>query len=825
MSTLDPSATIPLLLLAGVVASVGVHQIRLRLGPRRNALHLWAAAWSALTLLVLAGHYLETVAETAEWAELGARLACMSLLLLIAVIIGLSHALAGRSLPRGLMAGIIGADLALAAFVWLGDAFVKADLYLRTDRLGGAYWAQESSPLMSALVPCLFAVAGYCAITVWRARALPGRERGAVLAGFGVCVLLAINDLLHAAQLIESVRLFDYAFVGAALGLHYLVVVRLDRRSAGLEGAMTDQTRELEARQEALSALLRAERAVMTETDLKSMLEQIVAEASRIAGTRYVKVLLLDEERQILRIAATAGGVVPAGIELPLHGSYSGTVARTGEVFFSADTPNDPNNFLAAEDRAAGILTYLGLPIKARERVLGVLTLNTETPRHYGDEEIAYLSSFADRAALALEHVRLRDDLEERLYRTDALAALNRLITSTLDLDRILDEITRAAARLMNADLVVVYAADEARQALEARAISDPALWEEYPQRRMRFDEGAVGEAIRSRRTIHVPDLDSDPRTRAAGWFRDHGLRSGIAVPILHGDTAIGVLAIASRTVFAGRPEDDTLLQGFVDQAAIAITHARLYAAGQLRIQRLHTVTRLNRLVSSSLDLDHVLHEITAAAAQFTGTAAACFWVASRDTRTLRLVAFSDPLMAADWPVPSLPFDVGVLGWVARYGRVVQVPDVFSDGRFVALDWWRTHGLKSFFGLPVMLDGTLLGVLALNGREPFHFDADDERLLDAFVDQAAVAIRNASLFEAEGTARRAAEQALAEVKALRGMLPICSYCKKVRNDENYWEQIETYVSEHSDAQFSHSICPDCRDGVVKDQLDSWRGTL
>ncbi len=496
---------------------------------------------------------------------------------------------------------------------------------------------------MSALVPCLFAVAGYCVATVWRAPALPARERGAILAGFGVCVLLGINDLLHAAQLIESVRLFDYAFVGAAVGLHYLVVARLDRLSTGLEGAMTDQTRELEARQEALSALLRAERAVMTETDLKSMLEQIVAEASRIAGTRYVKVLLLDEERQILRIAATAGGVVPAGIELPLHGSYSGMVARTGEVFFSADTPNDPNNFLAAEDRAAGILTYLGLPIKARERVLGVLTLNTETPRHYGDEEIAYLASFADRAALALEHVRLRDDLEERLYRTDALAALNRLITSSLDLDRILDEITRAAARLMNADLVVVYAADEARQALEARAISDPALWEEYPQRLMRFDEGAVGEAIRTRRTIHVPDLDSDPRTRAAGWFRDHGLRSGIAVPILHGDTAIGVLAIASRTVFVGRPEDDTLLQGFVDQAAIAITHARLYAAGQLRIQRLHTVTRLNRLVSSSLDLDHVLHEITAAAAQFTGTAAACFWVASRDTRTLRLVAFSDP--------------------------------------------------------------------------------------------------------------------------------------------------------------------------------------
>lgn len=191
---------------------------------------------------------------------------------------------------------------------------------------------------------------------------------------------------------------------------------------------------------------------------------------------------------------------------------------------------------------------------------------------------------------------------------------------------------------------------------------------------------------------------------------------------------------------------------------------------------------------------------------QLAGTDAACFWVVSADSRTLRLVAFSDRTLEADWPVPSLPFDVGVLGWVARYGRIVNVPDVFSDGRFVALDWWRSHGLRSFLGLPVMLDGVLLGVLALNSREPFRPDAEDERLLDAFVDQAA---------------RRAAEQALAEVKVLRGLLPICSYCKKVRGDENYWEQIESYVSEHSDAQFSHSICPECQDGVRK-ELDRWR---
>jgi len=62
------------------------------------------------------------------------------------------------------------------------------------------------------------------------------------------------------------------------------------------------------------------------------------------------------------------------------------------------------------------------------------------------------------------------------------------------------------------------------------------------------------------------------------------------------------------------------------------------------------------------------------------------------------------------------------------------------------------------------------------------------------------------------------EVALSRVKTLQGLLPICSYCKKVRNDGNYWQQVESYVSEHSEAIFSHSICPDCYKEYAEPQL-------
>src|SRR5438477_154147 len=65
---------------------------------------------------------------------------------------------------------------------------------------------------------------------------------------------------------------------------------------------------------------------------------------------------------------------------------------------------------------------------------------------------------------------------------------------------------------------------------------------------------------------------------------------------------------------------------------------------------------------------------------------------------------------------------------------------------------------------------------------------------------------------------RRSQEALALVKQLQGLLPICSYCKKIRDDQNYWQQVETYIEGHSDAQFTHGICPDCREKYVEPEL-------
>jgi DNA-binding response OmpR family regulator len=83
-----------------------------------------------------------------------------------------------------------------------------------------------------------------------------------------------------------------------------------------------------------------------------------------------------------------------------------------------------------------------------------------------------------------------------------------------------------------------------------------------------------------------------------------------------------------------------------------------------------------------------------------------------------------------------------------------------------------------------------------------------------------VGIRTLGLQQALAQRVRELEEALSQIEVLRGILPICSYCKKVRDDQNYWQQVEAYISAHSEAKFSHCICPGCYEEIVKPELEA-----
>jgi hypothetical protein len=235
----------PFLVLAfmGAVAYVAVHHLLLWIGRRQEPLHAWVVAWCANTLIYLAALSLQGVAAEAEGAA-GARLAWLTGFSHWFLLVGLSHALAGRPQPRRLMAGLL-ALATLYVGLALFSSLLVGDAYQRHDALGRTYWALAPGPLLPTVLPGVALVFTYSVGVLWRTPALTADERRALVAAAVVYGLAAANDLLHAARVIESVRVFDVAFVAVLLALTWLVVGRHNRLHARLHAHVVVRTAEL----------------------------------------------------------------------------------------------------------------------------------------------------------------------------------------------------------------------------------------------------------------------------------------------------------------------------------------------------------------------------------------------------------------------------------------------------------------------------------------------------------------------------------------------------------------------------------------------------
>lgn len=164
---------------------------------------------------------------------------------------------------------------------------------------------------------------------------------------------------------------------------------------------------------------------------------------------------------------------------------------------------------------------------------------------------------------------------------------------------------------------------------------------------------------------------------------------------------------------------------------------------------------------------------------------------------------------------PELPMPIRGLREVAyREQRTVY------DNDFHNSEWWKFLPgghvrIRNVMFAPLILGGTAVGLLGLANKDG-DFDGRDAHWASGFGELAALALQRSRDLQQRDAAEAGREQvigelrnALADVKALSGLLPICSSCKNIRDDNGYWSKLETYLLEHSSIDFSHGICPDC----------------
>lgn len=157
---------------------------------------------------------------------------------------------------------------------------------------------------------------------------------------------------------------------------------------------------------------------------------------------------------------------------------------------------------------------------------------------------------------------------------------------------------------------------------------------------------------------------------------------------------------------------------------------------------------------------------------------------------------------------PELPMPIRGLREISYRERRAVYDNSFFESKWMSFMPEGHVRLDNVMFAPLVIENKAVGLLGL-ANKPGGFNDRDAELAGTFADMAAVALREIINEEKRAKLVKELEASLKEIKQLSGFLPICANCKKIRNDEGYWEQVEKYIQDHSEAMFSHGICPEC----------------
>ena len=393
---------------------------------------------------------------------------------------------------------------------------------------------------------------------------------------------------------IENVRLFT----------------ELQEKNRALTEAHVQVTETLE-QQTATADILRA--ISQAQTDVQPVFDAIVDSTMRLLGAWSATVYRYDGE--LMSLAAARGGLPGSSDAMvgrlqaphrPNEGALPGRAMLTKSVQHVADVESDPSWGRELRQIAGerGFRSNLAVPMLRGTETVGAIGVTRAQPGGFSPAEIALLKTFADQAVIAVENARLLAELQTRTHElirsVDQLTALGdvgRALSSTLDMDAVLQTIVTRASQLAGTDGCSVFEYDETTEAFHLRATHNldeevVALARQTPTRK---GEGVQGRMAVTRGPVQVPDIAEEDAYR--GPLRDILLRTGtravLAVPMLRENELIGGLTVNKKTPGEFSPEVVELLKTFATQSALAIQNARLYQeladkSGQLEAASQH---------------------------------------------------------------------------------------------------------------------------------------------------------------------------------------------------------------------------------------------
>ena len=517
------------------------------------------------------------------------------------------------------------------------------------------------------------------------------------------------------------------------------------------------ETREALERQTATAEILRV--ISSSPTDVQPTFDAIAAAATTLTGATNGAVFRFDGS--LIHFVAHHGltaaelDAVHSVFPRPLdRGSLTARAIMTREVAHVADTSADPE---FAHPVLAQVGTTLSVPMLRDGEPIGAITVTRNEVEPFSDKQIDLLKTFAAQAVIAIENVRLFNELSERTgdlqesfeYQTATSDVLKVISRSTFDLQPVLDTIVATAARLCDAEMAFIYR----REGRVYRLAANFAISPDYDA----FIRGIVrscpvGSVTAGRRSngrvVQVADIAADPEYAIPETVNLGKARTVLGVPLLREGEPIGVIALARQRVEPFTERQIELVRTFADQAVIAIENTRLLTEQREALERQTATAEILRVISSSpTDVQPTFDAIAAAAKTLTGATIGS--VFRFDGSLIHYVAHygltAAELDAAHGVFPLPPGRGSLAARAILTREVVHVADLAADPEFEHPSVAQT-GLRTMLSVPMLRDGNPIGAIQVTRREVELFSDKQIDLLKTFAAQAVIAIENVRLF-------------------------------------------------------------------------------
>jgi two-component system, NtrC family, sensor kinase len=379
---------------------------------------------------------------------------------------------------------------------------------------------------------------------------------------------------------IENVRLFT----------------ELREKNQALTAAHAQVTEALE-QQTATAEILRV--IASSPTDLQPVMDAVAENAARVCGAMDSSIFRLEGEH--LRTVAQHGTLrrsLAIGATFPVsRDTVAGRVVCDRRTIHVEDMIAAEAEFPATVSRmrqaGSAVRTILATPLLREGTPLGAIFISRGPEVHpFSAKQIALLETFANQAVIAIENVRLFNELRARtaeltrsVEQLTALGEVSRAVSSTLDLDTVLNTIVTRANQLAGTDGCSIFEYDEAAEAFRLRAsrYADPreaaALDPIGRATPIPKGQGLAGRAALRREPVHIPDIavEGAYESPVREPLLQAGYRALLGVPLLREEQVIGVLAVSRKTPGDFAPEVVRVLMTFATQSALAIENARLF--------------------------------------------------------------------------------------------------------------------------------------------------------------------------------------------------------------------------------------------------------